>query len=73
MPDFAEQIGSRIRNIRHSKVMKQEELAVSVKTTRSYVSQIENGTINMRIDTLEAICKGLDIKPWELLQGIEIE
>jgi transcriptional regulator with XRE-family HTH domain len=73
MPDFAEQIGLRIREVRHQKAITQDQLSRNARVTRAYLSQIENGKYWMRIDTLEAICRGLGVKPWELLQGIEIE
>jgi transcriptional regulator with XRE-family HTH domain len=70
--DFAEQLGLRIQQFRRGKGMTQEALAVRAVLTRAYLSQIENGKSWIRIDTLEAICKGLEIQPWQLLLGIDL-
>jgi transcriptional regulator with XRE-family HTH domain len=70
--DFAEKLGSRIREVRRSKGMTQGTLASRSKLTRPYISQIEAGKSWIRIDTLEQICKGLNVQPSELLSGIEI-
>ena len=73
MHDFAEQLGVRIQTIRSAKGISQTELARRINLTRPYLSRIERGLFNMRLDTMEEICRGLVIQPEELLAGITIE
>jgi ribosome-binding protein aMBF1 (putative translation factor) len=48
-------IGALIHNARIEKGMTQEELAVKVGTTKSYISKIENNIKEARISTLQKI------------------
>jgi transcriptional regulator with XRE-family HTH domain len=73
MPDLAEQLGTRIRAARISKGLRQEELAARSNMTRAHISHIENGQFNMRLETLEGICRGLQIQPFTLFEGINID
>jgi transcriptional regulator with XRE-family HTH domain len=73
MPDFAEKLGRRIRILRSERQMSQTALAERINVTRSYLSKIERGKFNMRLDTMEEICRGLGIQPGELISGIKIE
>ena len=54
-------IGFLLQQARLEKGMTQEELAVKVGTTKSYISKIENDVKEVRISTLQRIIKsGLD-------------
>jgi transcriptional regulator with XRE-family HTH domain len=70
MPDFAEKVGIRIQTLRAAKGISQTELARRINLTRPYLSRIERGRFNMRLDTMEEICRGLGVQPAELLEGI---
>jgi DNA-binding XRE family transcriptional regulator len=48
-------IGALIHDARIEKGMTQEELAIKVGTTKSYISQIENNIKEARISTLQKI------------------
>lgn len=48
-------IGSLIHEARLEKGLTQEELAVKVGTTKSYISKIENNIKEVRISTLQKI------------------
>jgi transcriptional regulator with XRE-family HTH domain len=73
MEDLAEQVGSRIRTIRVAKHLSQEGLAERINVTRPYISRLERGRFNMRLDTMAEICKGLGVQPGELFGGVTID
>lgn len=53
------QIGKRIRDLRKRKGLTLQELADQVGISISYLSQIENGRVNLNISNLESISKML--------------
>lgn len=60
-------IGKRIQKIRLQKNIKQAQLAEVLGCRTSYISEIENGTTNANLETLQKICDYLDIKLSDLL------
>jgi transcriptional regulator with XRE-family HTH domain len=71
--DLAERLGIRIRYLRQIRGMTQDQLAASAKITRPYISQIEGGKFDVRLDTIAAICHGLHIHPSELFAEVRFE
>ena len=63
-----EQVGLNIRNLRSSKGMSQEELALAADMDRSYVSEIELARFSASVDLLEKIARALDVAPKELFK-----
>ena len=61
-----EQLGLNIRNLRNSKGMSQEQLALAADMDRSYVSEIELARFSASVDLLEKIARALDVAPKEL-------
>lgn len=61
-----EQVGLNIRNLRNSKGMSQEQLALAADVDRSYISEIELAKNSASIDILEQIALALDVAPKEL-------
>jgi len=61
-----EQVGLNIRNLRSSKGMSQEQLALAADMDRSYVSEIELARFSASVDLLEKIARALDVAPKEL-------
>jgi transcriptional regulator with XRE-family HTH domain len=61
-----EQVGLNIRNLRNSKGMSQEQLALAADMDRSYVSEIELARFSASVDLLEKIARALDVAPKEL-------
>ena len=70
--DFAEQLGKRIRTVRILQGLRQEDLAVKARITRTHLSRIENGKFDIQLVTLGLICKGLRVQPDELMRDIKI-
>jgi transcriptional regulator with XRE-family HTH domain len=55
-------IGIRIKELRMSKGLTQEEVAWNADVDRTFMNHIENSKKNVSIETLEKIiCHGLDI------------
>ncbi len=58
--DFRE-IGSRIQFYRTEKRMTQEQLSELVGTSQKYISRIETGYHNVKLETIAAIAKALQV------------
>lgn len=71
--DLAERLGIRIQYLRNQKGIRQDELASAANTTRTHISRLEHGSFNMRLETLEGICRGLRVQPAELFEGVYLE
>ena len=59
--NFSTYLGDRLREIRQSRAMSQEQLALSAELTSAYVGQVERGSKNVTAHTLNKICKALNI------------
>ena len=55
-------IGTRIKELRTSKGITQEEMAKKLKTTKSAVSRLENHAESVRLSTLEKVAEVLGKK-----------
>lgn len=60
-------VGRRIRQIRKTQKMSQEELAEKAKIHRTYMGKIERGESNPPLHTLEKIAKKLRVHVSDLL------
>ena len=47
--------------------LSQAKLGIRVDMNQNIICKIENYMYNIRIDTLDRICKGLELKPYELV------
>lgn len=63
------QVGKNIRNRRKELKMTQADLADKAHFSVIHVSHIENGTVNMSLEALLAICHALHITPNDILLG----
>lgn len=70
MPKSLESFGARLKRIRESKGLTQDELASRVKTTQAQVSRWEKGQIP-GIDEGPQIALGLNVSVLELIGEIE--
>ena len=64
-------IGDNIRVFRHAKGWTQEKLAIRSKVSYEYINRVENGRVNISIDTLLRISKCLKVPFAELTKGVE--
>lgn len=62
-----DRVGLNIQNLRYSKRLSQEQLALAANIDRSYISEIEHAKSSVSIDILERIAVALDVDPQVLL------
>ncbi len=65
-PEFAtewdsRQLARRVRELRESKHLTQEELAARVKTTQSAIARLESGKVMPRLDLLQRIAAAMGL------------
>ena len=58
---------NKIKEIRKSKNITQEQLSKAIGVSRSVISKYENGTIPITLETISEIAKALDVPAFELL------
>ncbi|KII14891.1 helix-turn-helix domain-containing protein [Phaeobacter sp. S60] len=61
-----EQIGLNIRNLRSSRGLSREQLALAANIDRSYISEIELAKNSASIDVLERVADALEVDPKDL-------
>ena len=67
-----ETIKSNLRRIRAALGLSQEEVALRCGISTRHYSTIENGDVNMSVSTLDKLCEGLNVTPYELF-GVHID
>jgi len=65
---LAKNFGIRIKYFRLLRGMTQEDLSEKIAMSTRYVSDIENGKVNITLKTLNKIAESLAIEEWELLK-----
>jgi transcriptional regulator with XRE-family HTH domain len=63
-----EAFGKRLREVRESKGLSQQELADYADISVTQVGRIERGYINTTISTIHVLADALDVAPYELLK-----
>jgi transcriptional regulator with XRE-family HTH domain len=63
-------LGRRLSELREKHGLSQTQLADMAGIGRAHLSQIENGAVAARIDTLYAIARVLDMTLSDLLKGL---
>jgi transcriptional regulator with XRE-family HTH domain len=61
MSDIRSQLGQRVRELRKSKGLSQEQLAHLSGLSRQYITDVERGARNIAIVNVEKIAKALEI------------
>ncbi|MXV37118.1 helix-turn-helix domain-containing protein [Flavobacteriaceae bacterium Ap0902] len=69
--DILRQFGSRVRDIRKSKGLSQEELAHRANLHRTYIGMIERAEKNITLINIEKIANALDVKMIEFFKRNE--
>jgi transcriptional regulator with XRE-family HTH domain len=67
---FPVRLGRQISNLREKRGLSQTLLADMAQIGRAHLSQIENGAVAPRIDTIHALAQALEITLEELLRGL---
>jgi transcriptional regulator with XRE-family HTH domain len=68
---FPVRLGRRIADIREKNGLSQTQLADMAQIGRAHLSQIENGAVAARIDTLHALATSLETTLSELFQKLD--
>ena len=63
-----QKLGENLRKLRLKKGLSQGDLSKSLGVDRAYISNIENGSMNPTLSTLEKISVALEISSSELLK-----
>jgi len=66
---FPVRLGRRISSLREKRGLSQTQLADMAEIGRAHLSQIENGAVAARIDTLYAVAQALEMRLEELFSG----
>ncbi|EIX0499058.1 helix-turn-helix transcriptional regulator [Enterococcus faecalis] len=66
-------IAKRIKYLRKENGMSQEKLSELSNLPDTYINKIENGRINLQVDTLEKVIQGLEINYDEFFQAKFVE
>ena len=67
---FLESLGSKIKILRKTRRVTQEDLAKQSEITRTYLTQIENGKVNPSIGKIKKISENLNISLCEMFKDI---
>lgn len=67
---FLESLGHRVKILRKSRGISQEDLAKQSEITRTYLTQIENGKVNPSIGKIKKISENLNISLCEMFKDI---
>jgi transcriptional regulator with XRE-family HTH domain len=59
--NFSYHVGNRIKELRQARAMSQEQVAHIADITPAYLGQVERGTKNITVYTLEKVCTALNI------------
>jgi len=64
--------GMRIKILRKSRRLTQEQLGFMVGISRTRISRLEAGQSNIRVDTILLLACALGVTPSDLLAGIDL-
>lgn len=65
--DIKEKFGNKVRQVRLSRGLSQEQLAFISNLHRTYISGVERGLRNVSLDNIERIAKALNISIGDLM------
>ena len=69
--DIRKKFGKRVKELRQSKGLSQEELAHLAELDRTYIPSIEKGERNVSIEVIQKLSIAFGIKISELLKGLD--
>jgi transcriptional regulator with XRE-family HTH domain len=65
-------LARNVREARQRRGLAQEALALKVGLSATYVSQVESGSRNVTLETIQRLADGLDLPPWRLMHDDEV-
>jgi predicted transcriptional regulator len=69
--DWKDGVARAVRRHRADLGISQEQLAESADLSRSYISHIESGLVDLSLTAFVKISVGLRMEPWELLKDAQ--
>jgi transcriptional regulator with XRE-family HTH domain len=69
--DIRRLVGANVARLRRQRGLKQEPFSVAAGITQSYLSQIENGHVNLTLLGLHELAEALAVTPADLFASIE--
>lgn len=66
MEMIEQKFGKRVKELRLKQNISQEELAFRCELSKNYISDVERGTRNISLRSIEKIAKGLNVHKKEL-------
>lgn len=66
-----EKFGRRVKELRQSRNLSQEKLALQIDMDRTYLASIESGKRNVSLENINKIANGLKISLEDLFREIE--
>jgi transcriptional regulator with XRE-family HTH domain len=70
--EFKRQFGRRVRQLRVSRGLSQEALAMNARLHPTHVSLIEHGQRSARLETIERLAVALRVQPGQLMPKIPL-
>jgi transcriptional regulator with XRE-family HTH domain len=70
-PTFYVGLGSAVKELRERRGLTRKSLAIRSDVSYPYLSEIETGKKRMSARALLLVSRGLDVKPYELLEAAE--
>ena len=64
-------VGQVIREVRNSKNIAQEKMALDSNIDRTYASALERGLKNPSIEVILKLAEGLNYPAWEIVKRVE--
>jgi transcriptional regulator with XRE-family HTH domain len=65
-------LARNVREARQKRGLAQEALALKVGLSATYVSQVESGSRNVTLETIQRLADGLGLPPWRLMHDDEV-
>lgn len=73
MADIRSAFGKAVRRLRAGLELSQEDFAHKAKIDRSYMGRVERGEVNISIDNMQRIAKGLGLTIGRLMIEVDAE
>lgn len=64
-------LGLKIKEVRKTKNMRQDDLAIKSNLSRTYICDIENGRYTPSLDTLLRLASVLEVPVTDLISGVK--
>lgn len=70
---YGQKFGRRVRDLRNTRAISQEQLADLANLHRTHISLIERGQRSVRVETIARLAMALQVQPAELMPPIRLK